>query len=421
MKRQLLLFASHMETISRGIKEGKAIGIVGIYGSGKVLLADEIERVCRENNDVVIRISLKELPTPTSYDIYHVFQKAIQRAFPVMPTPSIDSDFSFHYYLQEVVRTVSNAHCIFLIEEAQTLIPMPESFFDALESLRYRNLPNVSIILLGQPQLRSRSNAGLTRVIQDVFLYMQPITHREMDVIVPHEERRLSLSLHQWKSSIYSLSGGHYGTIKYINQLIKKHGRLSKRLTTSKILAWAQKEALFQFFLRIVWDSINDDERLILTELLETNDIRPEGRKTRAFEECLKLGLIHMRGNKLSFIVPMYRDTVRVLVARKSHVYEQTPATPLIIKEGVISIHGNSADSLFTYQERRVLSELIIQKGSTVSYDTIGLLLWGSNVHRFSLENIAQVIRRIRKKLSSVGIAPKTIRTISTAGYMLVG
>jgi hypothetical protein len=411
-------FRLHHQKADEASVSGEAMAIVGLYGSGKVLLADSIEKKCESEDRIVIRVSFKEYPSPRSSDVYHVFQKAIAKSASFESSMLIDSDFSFHFYLQEFVESQKNKHVVFLIEEAQHLIHLPDSMLDALESLRYRNQPHVSFILFGQPQLRHNKNAGLTRLIAGSLHVMSVLPYRAMDGIMKLEEARLGIPVSKWQKHIYTLSGGHYGTIKYIGQLIKKHRFNAPRLTEKIVMNWAEKEDNFPYFLRVVWHSLDDDERLLVRELLETGHIDGTRQKIQAFEELTHLGVIHTDRSSLSFIVPMYRDALLHIIRKDGMPMTDTSSSSIALSGESIRIFGTSADSMLTHQERRVLAELIKQKGEAVTYENIGTIMWGSHSDRFSLWSIAKLIERVRKKISAVGIARTTIKNVSGKGYL---
>lgn len=400
---------------------GEVVAIIGLYGSGKVLLADSMEKRCALKDRIVIHVSFKEYPSLRSSDVYQVFQKAIAKGASFESSIFIDSDFSFHFYLQEFVASQKRKHILFLIEEAQHLIHLPDSMFDALESLRYRNQPNVSFVLFGQPQLRYHKNAGLNRLIAGSLHVINVLPYRAMDGIMKLEEARLGIPVAKWQKQIFALSGGHYGTIKYIGQLIKKHRFGAPRLTGKTVMDWAEREDNFPYFLRIVWDSLDDDERLLVRELLETGNIDTTRRKTRAFEALTRLGVIHTDGSNISFIVPMYRDALLHIIRKDGVSMTDMSSSSIALRGESIRIFGNSADSMLTHQERRVLAELIKQKGEAVTYENIGTIMWGIHSDRFSLWSIAKLIERIRRKLSAVGIARTTIKNVSGKGYLYRG
>lgn len=220
-----------------------------------------------------------------------------------------------------------------------------------------------------------------------------------------------------WKRAIQSLSGGHYGTVKYICQLLQKHRFSGKRLTARRVMAWANEEPMFPYFIEIIWRSLMDDERLLLTEFFSSGSISPSKKDTHTYKELLKLGIFVTRHND-QCIVPMYRDTI-LRIARQGT--GSVPSEPLMISEGVLKIYGNAAREAFTYQERRVLEKLAAGKGNIVSYEALGEAMWGVQSARYSLWGIAQLIRRIRVKLSYLGISPKVIRTAPRQGYLYLG
>jgi hypothetical protein len=390
----------------------KATAVVGLYGSAKVLLAREIADQYASDSRVV-HISFKDFPIVTMHDVYHVFAKALGTKAP-------KTDFELYHLLVDVVARLDPKKLLILIEEAHVLVGLPESFFDALESLCYRNEPQVSIILFGQPQLRGMENKGLVRLLHGHARTIGTLPFKAMSYIFALEEKRLGIGLQQWKHAMFDISGGHYGAIKYIGQLIKKHKFSGVRLTQAMVKKWSDEEPNLHYFLRIIWDSLTDNERLLVKELLVTGTIALERQKGLSFENLHRLGVVKRKKTGISFILPVYRDAIISMIAHIGNVRSFTTPEDITVFDHEIFIFSANAGSLFTYQERRVLIELVSAKGTIVGYEHIGSSMWGTNSEHFSLWSIAKCIQRIRKKLQSVGISPKRIRNVSGKGYRYV-
>lgn len=407
--------------LTDAVLHGKALGVVGLYGAGKALVADWLAADVMEKHTAVVRLSLKDMPEPNHREILEMFQHAVSIQLDVSLQTQAESDFDLHYFLQSAARSVHDKHIVFILEEAHLLSHMPESFFDALESLRYRNAPRVTFVLFGQPQLRDCTNAGFLRFVQAPFEYLGNLSKRAMPEVLRLEEKRLDVSFRQYETQLYRLSGGHYGTIKYINQLLKKHRFAGERLFEAKVIGWAQKEQNFQFFLRLVWRSIRNEERTLLSVFFQSKTLPKKYNRGNAYDELIRLGLLRKHGARIQFVVPMLTDSLLQLTRKNEKIRCDEDLQAAIILDGdALKIHGNSVDTWFTYQEQRVLAKLVKHKAETVSYEMIGIVLWGDNSDRFSLWNIAKIIQRLRKKLRQMGIPPKTIRNVSGKGYLFV-
>lgn len=395
--------------------------IVGVYGSGKVLVADEISTFATEHGSVVVRVSFKDMAAPTHSDALRVFGREVARQSGHKEVTSLDTDFALHYLLHETIRLLSSARIVMLIEEAQLLSSMPDSFWDAIESVRYRNGTRLSVICLGQPQLRDMSSAGYRRLMIGDIVYIGNVPKRAMHAVVAMEEKRLGVDFSRFRDQLYRLSGGHYGTIKYMTQLLKKHAYTGMRLTSSWILEHAQKETNFLYFLRMVWDSLRDEERLLLQEYLESGSIRHAAQLSDSYMHIAALGLLRKHGERIVLSVPMYRESIRRIIRMRSDRVRMKAAPPLTLANTSIMIFGNNADSAFTYQEKRVLTVLLERQGSIVPYEDMAIALWGKHSEQFSLWTIAKVVQRLRTKMRRLGVDPRMLRNASKAGYTIGG
>lgn len=74
----------------------------------------------------------------------------------------------------------------------------------------------------------------------------------------------------------------------------------------------------------------------------------------------------------------------------------------------------------FTPSEKRIYDGLLANKGKTVSYDQIGDWFWEENsLEKFSLQSIAKIMEKIRKKIKDQGIYQELIYTVRGQGYVL--
>ena len=79
---------------------------------------------------------------------------------------------------------------------------------------------------------------------------------------------------------------------------------------------------------------------------------------------------------------------------------------------------GNDKMKL-TKKEFMALDLLYKNKGKPVSSDSLGESIWKDNPDEFSLWAIAQIIRRLRKKLAFYFINPQRIKSVRNEGYVL--
>lgn len=90
-------------------------------------------------------------------------------------------------------------------------------------------------------------------------------------------------------------------------------------------------------------------------------------------------------------------------------------------KNYTISINGEPMPRHFTPSERRILAGLIQNKNKLISYDQIGNMFWGeeASLEKFSLQSIAKIMEKIRKKIKDAGVYQELIYTVRGQGYVL--
>ncbi len=86
-----------------------------------------------------------------------------------------------------------------------------------------------------------------------------------------------------------------------------------------------------------------------------------------------------------------------------------------------ITINDEPIRNTFTPSEKRILIGLIQNKNKLITYDQIGDWFWGEegSLEKFSLQSIAKIMEKIRKKIKDLRVYQELIYTVRGQGYVL--
>lgn len=91
------------------------------------------------------------------------------------------------------------------------------------------------------------------------------------------------------------------------------------------------------------------------------------------------------------------------------------------LETGNMAVNGVSVRYAFSPREYDVLVLLCENRGDVVDKDKIAEVIWpGEGAESYSDWAITQLIKRLRKKLTDVGVSRDTIKTVHGRGYMMV-
>jgi hypothetical protein len=129
-------------------------------------------------------------------------------------------------------------------------------------------------------------------------------------------------------------------------------------------------------------------------------------------------------GNQFVPTVTSQRDLSPVLIQESQAYLAKLGFPPNSIcktKDNLLVINNQPVYNHFTQTEKRILTSMISQKNSILSYDEIGDLFWGEDdsADKFNLYSIAKIMEKIRRKLKDCGVNQDLIYTIRGQGYML--
>lgn len=161
----------------------------------------------------------------------------------------------------------------------------------------------------------------------------------------------------------------------------------------------------FRYRLEAIWAGFSESEKQILVKL--TRDQEVNLKEVKYFQE---IGLITLT-TQPQFTVPILGKYIKDLSRKDFQLH---------INEGKIYLGPTPIQGVFSKQESRFLLFLLNNQGKFLSRETIAYAVWdkGSNTE-YSDWGLDQVVRRVRKRLSSVGVDPTFIKVVRGKGILL--
>jgi len=359
------------------MKNGQIMTLVGIYGGGKKRYVDSL--VSTYNETRVVRISFEGEVLPQIEEVYKAFKDAFVE-MKEMPK----SDFGLHYELKKI----GQSPIVLVIEEVQQLLHLPESFFDALANWQYYANGKVTIILSGQPQIRTTTNMGFNRLTRQKLTYVPSLKPRQIG------------------QQLYRLTHGHEGTVKYIRQKMAENQ--TEKVTMKQLQNWVKADVMFKHFVRIIVSSLTNKEAELLKRLIKTGNLAPKEQSSWQFSELVRLNLLVPTKHGVEFIVPAYVEVVRDMLDE------------VFGGRGEVEQSWDQLIQELNNQERLVFARLR-EKNEVVTWEQLGEELWpGDDGTNYSLWSIQKVINRLRKKMLSLGISPRIVKTVRGVGYQWI-
>lgn len=395
------------------ILRGETLGVVGIYGIGKVILADIIEQKFACSKIKIIRVSLKELPQPNRNSIFKAIVTELMGDDKKIPT--FENDFDFHYFLRRIIKNRLETKFVVIFEESQGLLNLPDSFFDSFEALRYYFSPRVAILFFGQPQIYNFPSMGFQHLVKNNYIFLQPFDEKTTEADIRSLNSKFLILNSKF---IWRLSQGHHGTIKFILRMLSNRSTRSTRpprLTLSILKRWISEEPLMDSWIRNEIASLTSNQQEIISKYIANPNASIKFfQNNKAFEDILNFGIFKIRGEKISFLYEPFNFILKKYFA-SSHKNQNSG---LEVKNDKISFDGEKVDDLFNFQESQVIKSW--NKAETLSYEDIAKILWGKVwEEKFSLWAINKVVSRLRKKLQLLGANAPKIKTLSKQGYKL--
>lgn len=198
------------------------------------------------------------------------------------------------------------------------------------------------------------------------------------------------------KHKIYEDCGGHFWLIKEAMRYLMDFGE------------WKKQESGMQFRLRSIYNMLSETEKEVL------NKTQFEGGKLDEMESLSFKYLKEMRlfENKRQMNIGAFRDFVQS---------KTDPSKVLELKDKDFAMNGVNITMFFSRKEYRVLLAFLKKRGQLLTREEVAHAMWPVDTQaHFSEWAIDQLVARLRKRLTKLGLSGKMITSNRGQGYTLL-
>jgi hypothetical protein len=362
--------------------------VVGVYGMGKSLVAGWLMEEAKKSEDEVVKVSFKDLPKPESDDLPRIM------GYPSYVTWHAD------WRRKAGVAKEGGRKLYIVIEEAQVTLGCGVKFWEVILSLSYYYEGTIYLLITATPAVLGAKTMALARLMRGSVLHPRLLNTDEIMAVVKAHEVRLGYPLVSHLTSIKKLSGGHYGTVKYLCQLIAENSYNGKKLTETKVISWARARGDMDYFLNCVWAGLSKKQQKMVRKWIWG---RGKGivRADKQVQELVICGLWYLGEGgvnwRIPWVVPFVREYVQSLAD-----------DPIVVAKDDLEVMG--------IKERRVVEFLSQNIGRVVTYDELGAQVYLENPAEFGMWALSQLVSRVRRKLSELGKG-ELLTTVRGQGY----
>ncbi|MBP9691030.1 helix-turn-helix domain-containing protein [Candidatus Woesebacteria bacterium] len=249
------------------------------------------------------------------------------------------------------------------------------------------------ISILSSERRRFVTDSSLFSNIEYFPLYDDTVSHSFLN----HMMQRWGMKLERkYLNTIVSECGGHIW-------LLKQALRLYRENTQTKDALDLSREPTMVFRLEMIWDWFTDSEQQFLKDFIQHKKTSYDN--SQEFYYLNKTGLL----DKDSLAIPILQRFIESKITPISIVVD---GPRLLVNEVNVS-------PLFSQHEKSLLRHLIKNENTVIDRDRLAEILWKEKANElYSPWAIEQAVKRLRTKLSSLGLPKHSIKTVRNQGYM---
>lgn len=353
---------------------------------------------------LILHVDPNELAKETPSSYFTLVREKIQEKAEFVSVSSSSKPFAA---LKKTVKEVLDQkyHLILTLRKFEEL-KFPKAFFNNLAYLWELDKTKVHFIFpVCQDILkRLKTYGALREVIAQNLVFFPLLSTNDQDLVMKKISRKYGYPVSQKPALIKKLSGGNPSLIKACLRILSKHKDLKNE---EKITSFLFDQYEIKLILEDIWKSLEKDEQGVVSALANHLPLKTEDIPIR----LSRLGLVQ----ELKLFSPLFTLFVKAKTQglKKITLDEQT---------GQVLINGLPIKEKLTLQEYHLLSAFLEKPGLVYSRDDIADTLWGKESYdKYSDWAIDQIISRLRKTLSNLGISPSNLQTIRKRGYRWLG
>jgi len=248
-------------------------------------------------------------------------------------------------------------------------------------------------LLLPQFSQSLSANHPLRQNIIYQKLYCEP----DMVHFLKHMEQLYGFSLtDKDRQDVIANCGGHIWLVTEALRFAHTHKTLS-----------FDHEAM-QIKLQTIWNNFEAEEKsvvrkIVLKQSLIEEDLIP-------LEFFVKIGLLQKSAANYQLTVPILEKFIKDKVSRDIKIK--------FTLDGKLWIGEVNVSTFFSGRELNLIKYFVEHKGQTINRDTVGNILWGAdNEEGYSDWALNQAIKRLRNRLSQLGLSTDCLQTVKGKGY----
>lgn len=316
-------------------------------------------------------------------------------------TQNIEDPIDLELFLKQHIHT--NKKTVLFIIDADKLIIETPAVLSYLDNL-YHEKPLISILYLFQKNITlprySHSYTSYTTLYQNINIFPLFQRHDTEEFIIQMEERFNVSYPMAVKNKILRQCGGHLWLIKQACRHFAQTKKIEQLFTNDGM----------RLRLNTLFDELTPEEKKVLYKIAFEQNIESL-EENQILEYFLKIRLVNKVHSTYRITVPVIHEFIINQPFKKIKV--------TINDQKRITVNGIIADNLFSKKEKRLLTYFLQNKNILVSREQIALASWGrENEHNYTDWALDQSIKRLRKKISQLGLNPKLIQTIKNQGFI---
>lgn len=416
IQRQFFNFYQpYLKKVAKAVEKGESLIFVGIDSIGKTEFAAQIlskrfkKKYFPKQKIYLVFLSFKDKYSPTTAQLYKNWLSRTTELLHYRLDKNTEwNNFTFYSELSEIIRRLkSSDRLVYVLLDFHHLLSQNEPFFRSLIYLHKYSDHKVSYIVLSEPHILETTNPWTRRFIQHFinfkYIFLKSFNKKTILADLKKQEKIHKTSFKNHYSLIIKYSSGLHGLISTYCFLLKNNPQIKNIRSLMKMV---YKYELFQYWVFNVLESLPRKSLKVLKEVGEDNNYFKKCKNVIHRKWLIDLGFLKKTG------VPKY-PLMKPLLDQYSDKIPKIPIH-LRLEKGIFFVQKEKLK--LSKKEFLVLKILYKSKGKVVTYDQIGNRLWRDSSEKYSLWAIAQIIKRLRKKLF---LFPNTIQSVRGEGYIL--
>lgn len=202
------------------------------------------------------------------------------------------------------------------------------------------------------------------------------------------------------KNEIYKICGGYFWLIHHAMRNLRDNPKFSVEEATSDNYLINKLE--------VIWGKFANEEKNIIRKIY-LGTIDNDDSLTHEYDYLKSIGLIKINSAKIDLGLPLL-----------SKIIEKEMKLDVIHVMGhQIMIGKNDLTNTLSKKERIFITLLLKSKKKIISKDTIAQAIWGDSWEdKYSDWAMDILVYRVRKKLKSIGVDEKLLKTIKKKGFV---